>query len=101
MKLTFSLLSQRRAKALPFLIPIRQRPFTHVSAPLIPDGPYTYTHPDTGSSEDPSELTFTKGQILDILSTSDRWWEARTTDGKTGSEYHLCSNDEIVFHVHV
>ncbi|KAF9459216.1 hypothetical protein BDZ94DRAFT_1054751 [Collybia nuda] len=44
--------------------------------------PYPVT--DTASSEDPTELSFKKGEVLDILTKSDLWWEARKSDGTKG-----------------
>lgn len=41
---------------------------------------------DTASPDDPTELTFRKGEILEILTKSDLWWEARKADGAIGSE---------------
>ncbi|KAF9459215.1 hypothetical protein BDZ94DRAFT_1054728 [Collybia nuda] len=41
-------------------------------------------HSYNGDSEDPSELSFKKGDVLDILTKSDQWWEARTASGKKG-----------------
>jgi hypothetical protein len=42
---------------------------------------------DTASSEDPTELSFKKGEVLDILTKSDLWWEARKLDGSKGSQF--------------
>ncbi|RXW21352.1 hypothetical protein EST38_g4502 [Candolleomyces aberdarensis] len=36
------------------------------------------------SSEDPGELPFKKGEMLDILDRSGKWWEARRADGRAG-----------------
>jgi hypothetical protein len=41
---------------------------------------------DTASTDDSTELSFKKGEILDILTKSDLWWEARKLDGTKGSE---------------
>ena len=41
---------------------------------------------DTGNKADPSELSFQRGDILDILDRSGKWWEARKLDGTQGSE---------------
>jgi SHO1 osmosensor len=38
----------------------------------------------TASVDDPSELSFVKGDILDIIDKQGKWWQARTADGKTG-----------------
>jgi hypothetical protein len=45
---------------------------------------------DTGSQDDENELSFRKGEILDILTIGDLWWEARNSEGKTGSQCSLC-----------
>ncbi|SCZ93462.1 BZ3500_MvSof-1268-A1-R1_Chr6-3g08677 [Microbotryum saponariae] len=37
---------------------------------------------DTASPDDPNELSFTKGEILDITDTSGKWWQARKVDGQ-------------------
>ncbi|KDE05572.1 hypothetical protein MVLG_04067 [Microbotryum lychnidis-dioicae p1A1 Lamole] len=39
---------------------------------------YSYT----ASPDDPNELSFTKGEILDITDTSGKWWQARKVDGQ-------------------
>ncbi|KAK1219991.1 hypothetical protein PQX77_017263 [Marasmius sp. AFHP31] len=41
---------------------------------------YSYT------GEDPSELSFVAGVVLDILDVTNRWWRARAPDGTIGSE---------------
>ncbi|KAF8921871.1 hypothetical protein CPB85DRAFT_1209804 [Mucidula mucida] len=38
----------------------------------------------TASPDDPNELTFNKGDILDIIDKQGKWWSARRTDGTTG-----------------
>jgi len=64
--------------------------------PLIdnaPDGPvdnepypyrakalYTYN----ASLDDPSELSFTKGETLEILDKTGKWWQAKRSDGTSG-----------------
>lgn len=40
---------------------------------------------DIASTEDPTELSFKKGETLEILTNSDLWWEARKADGTKGS----------------
>lgn len=44
---------------------------------------------DTASPDDPTELSFKKYEILDILSKSDLWWEARKADGTQGSKFDV------------
>jgi hypothetical protein len=41
---------------------------------------------DTASTSDPSELSFKRGEFLEILDRSGKWWEARKQDGEKGSE---------------
>ncbi|TEB27816.1 hypothetical protein FA13DRAFT_1816234 [Coprinellus micaceus] len=36
------------------------------------------------ASEDPSELSFRKGEVLEILDRTGKWWEGRREDGSTG-----------------
>jgi len=38
----------------------------------------------TASTEDPTELSFVKGEMLDILDKHGKWWQARKSDGTTG-----------------
>jgi hypothetical protein len=42
---------------------------------------------DTASADDPNELSFQKGELLDIVDNSGKWWQAKKADGTTGSEY--------------
>ena len=39
---------------------------------------------DSASPDDPNEISFAKGEILDILDNSGKWWQARKTDGTKG-----------------
>lgn len=41
---------------------------------------------DTASPDDPNEISFAKGEILDIVDKTGKWWQAKRTDGTTGSE---------------
>lgn len=40
---------------------------------------------DNANREDPTELTLVKGEILDIMDKSGKWWQARKADGTEGS----------------
>lgn len=41
---------------------------------------------DTGSPDDVTEVSFRKGEILDVMTKSDLWWEVRKSNGTKGSE---------------
>ncbi|KAF8913245.1 hypothetical protein CPB84DRAFT_1841633 [Gymnopilus junonius] len=38
----------------------------------------------TANPDDPSEISFTKGEILDIMDKQGKWWQARKADGTQG-----------------
>jgi len=38
----------------------------------------------TASADDPNEISFAKGEILDIIDKNGKWWQARKADGTTG-----------------
>ncbi|KAH7923895.1 hypothetical protein BV22DRAFT_1105812 [Leucogyrophana mollusca] len=38
----------------------------------------------TASPDDPNEISFTKGEILDIVDRQGKWWQARKMDGTIG-----------------
>ncbi len=40
---------------------------------------------DTASTDDPNEISFSKGEILDIIDKNGKWWQARKEDGTLGS----------------
>ena len=47
----------------------------------------TRTCTDTGSADDPNEISFAKGELLDIIDKQGKWWQAKKSDGTVGSEY--------------
>ncbi|KAG5647669.1 hypothetical protein DXG03_008392 [Asterophora parasitica] len=38
----------------------------------------------TASPDDPNEISFTKGEILDIVDKQGKWWQAKKLDGSVG-----------------
>ncbi|KAG9121334.1 Transmembrane osmosensor [Ceratobasidium sp. 392] len=38
----------------------------------------------TASPDDPAEISFSKGEILDIVDNNGKWWQARKENGATG-----------------
>lgn len=38
----------------------------------------------TASPDDPTEISFAKGEVLDITDNSGKWWQARKADGRAG-----------------
>jgi len=41
---------------------------------------------DTANPDDPHEISFNKGDPLDILDKNGKWWQARKADGTVGSK---------------
>ncbi|ORE04658.1 hypothetical protein BCV72DRAFT_307120 [Rhizopus microsporus var. microsporus] len=44
----------------------------------------TALHPYQANPEDPNELSFVKGETLEILNRTGNWWQARKSDGSIG-----------------
>ena len=40
---------------------------------------------DTANPDDPNEISFAKGEILDIVDKQGKWWQAKKADGTSGS----------------
>ncbi|KAF7965042.1 hypothetical protein HWV62_843 [Athelia sp. TMB] len=49
---------------------------------------YSYTakalYAYTASPDDPNEISFTKGEVLDIVDKQGKWWQAKKADGTIG-----------------
>lgn len=45
--------------------------------------------PDGASADDPNEISFQKGEIMEILDKQGKWWQAKKADGTVGSESTL------------
>lgn len=58
---------------------------TLISCPLI-IVIYRVVRLDTQSPDDPNEISFNKGELLDIMDTQGKWWQAKKSDGTVGSE---------------
>ena len=44
---------------------------------------------DSASADDPNEISFSKGEILDIVDKQGKWWQAKKADGTIGSAYSV------------
>ena len=47
---------------------------------------------DTADPDDPNELSFSKGEILDIFDKGGKWWQGQKVDGTIGSMSYLLTN---------
>jgi hypothetical protein len=57
-----------------------QSPFLRMNMLIL-----TITAADTADPLDPNEISFSKGEILDIIDNTEKWWRARKQDGTSGS----------------
>jgi len=59
-----------------------------VHVDVAPDVVYEYRaqalYSYTASVDDPNELSFTKGDVLEIVDNQGKWWQARKADGSIG-----------------
>jgi hypothetical protein len=46
--------------------------------------PSSLTNLDQANPEDTTELSFSKGELLDVLDKKGNWWQARKQDGTVG-----------------
>ena len=61
----------------------------------------THARTDTGSADDPNEISFQKGELLDILDKQGKWWQAKKSDGTVGSEYSSAAETSDLTECHV
>ncbi|KAI8581033.1 hypothetical protein K450DRAFT_279425 [Umbelopsis ramanniana AG] len=54
------------------------------AAPLEYNQQVTALHAYQANPEDPTELSFTKGEALDVVECKGNWWQARKQDGTIG-----------------
>lgn len=45
--------------------------------------------PDKASPDDPNEISFSKGEVLDIVDKQGKWWQAKKADGTIGSKFYF------------
>ncbi|GLB35770.1 putative plasma membrane osmosensor that activates the high osmolarity glycerol (HOG) MAPK signaling pathway in response to high osmolarity [Lyophyllum shimeji] len=61
---------------------------TSASDPAAAPESYSYKakalYAYTASPDDPNEISFSKGEILDIVDKAGKWWQARKADGTIG-----------------
>ena len=48
--------------------------------------PFCEKNIDSASADDPNEISFSKGEVLDIIDKNGKWWQAKKADGTVGSE---------------
>ena len=56
---------------------------------------------DTGSADDPNEISFQKGELLDILNKQGKWWGVKKSDGTVGGEYSSAAETSDLTECHV
>jgi len=61
---------------------------TGVHVDVAPDVVYEYKaqamYSYTASVDDPNELSFAKGEVMEIVDNQGKWWQARKADGSIG-----------------
>jgi SHO1 osmosensor len=71
-------------------LPMRSTQTDHHMSQVIvsPNAEYSYKakalYDYQQNPEDPNELSFSKGEILDIVDNKGKWWQARKADGTVG-----------------
>jgi len=74
----------------PVTVVVGQRTVTNDSGRMdvSDDAQYVYKgqalYAYTASPDDPNELSFEKGELLDIVDNKGKWWQARKKDGNIG-----------------